>query len=105
VAVILKVMTYSTEIDEDEYGIYRNIRIDKGDIIYDTLSGDIGLVLTRFDAMDDHRHDGDESPPLFAWNILWAGQNIVDLERMQAYTEIGLKILIHSATFKHYKNI
>jgi len=98
-------MSYDIEIDDDEYKIYDGIIICAGDILYDVLTGDIGLVLVRFDAMKDFRDEGDNVPELYAWNILWSGSNIVDLERVQAYTETGLKILIHSETFKHYKNI
>lgn len=72
----------------------------------DVVTGDVGLLLKRFDIMQEVREQMGEPPDydrfqLWAWDILWCGQGAadIDISRHQPFTEEGLVNLIRSGTF------
>mgnify|MGYP005840152459 CR=1 FL=1 len=76
-----------------------------GDMVVDVVTGDVGILLNRFDIMKQiHESLGEETEDrfqLWAWDILWCGQctNTADISRHQPFTEEGLVNLIRSGTF------
>lgn len=83
--------------------IYVGISLEIGDIVIDTTTGDVGLLVERYSLFDDLVDDEYGGPlNLFAWQIFWAGPlgTISESEsRYQPYTESGLLNLIKTGTF------
>ena len=82
-----------------------NIRLKAGDVVIDASSGEIGLLLHRYDVLEytpmvtpdlmypDHA--------IWAWEILWTGAGSHENNRYQPYTENGLVNLTRSGTFEY----
>ena len=81
------------------------VELNNGDIVYDSVSRETGLLLYRHDVLTNvERSDGFE---VWAWVILWTGSNIKVKEsilRKQTYTENGLLNMIQCGRIIHYKN-
>lgn len=78
-----------------------NVRLMAGDIVVDKTTGDVGLLLMKYDVLSE-MHEDDEIR-IWAWDILWAGPSTNDTNRRSPYTESGLVNLIVAGVFIHYK--
>jgi hypothetical protein len=79
-----------------------------GDIIFDIINKDIGVLLRRYNLFDGGYYDIDpESLSIvMVWDIYWTGPDMwPGNDRLQTYTEEGLEILFDSGVLVHYKNI
>jgi hypothetical protein len=63
-----------------------------GIMVKDVISGDIGILVKRYDVMEGWS----ESAPVWAWEILWAGPSTDPLNKHQPYTENGLLGMINA---------
>jgi len=80
--------------------------LQPGGVIIDRKTGDIGLLVRRYDivehlpiALDMIFEDEDEG--LWAWEILWSGKDADKNNRYFPYTESGLLNMIRSGTFEY----
>ena len=71
-----------------------------GDIVVDKTTGDVGLLLYRYDVLNDLYED--DEVKIWAWDILWSGPATDATNRRSPYTESGLINLIVAGVFKHY---
>ena len=72
-----------------------------GDIIVDLVSGEAGILISRYLLTDC----GPGDPlALWAWDVYWVGKTITVSSRLQTWTEYGLTIVIKAGTFVQYKN-
>ena len=82
-----------------------NPELSVGDVIIDTKSGEIGLLLRRYDVLEyTPMVSADFYNPdyvIWAWEILWTGQGTDVNNRYQPYTESGLQNMILSGTFEY----
>ena len=76
-----------------------------GDVIIDTKSGEIGLLLHRYDVLE---YTPMVTPDLYnpeyviwAWEILWTGPGSDESNRYHPYTEVGLLNMITAGTFEY----
>jgi hypothetical protein len=79
-----------------------------GDIVFDTLNKDIGVLLRRYDLFEDEIFSdvGASLSSVMVWDIFWTGPNLWPPgEVVHTYTEEGLEILFDSGVLVHYKNI
>ena len=85
-----------------------NLLFNIGDIIIDKVNDEIGVLLRRYNLFEDDVYSDEEREKygvIMAWDIYWTGTTIWPFERLQTYTEEGLKILTENSTLKHIKNI
>tara|TARA_R110002020_G_scaffold336460_4_gene551858 strand:+ start:700 stop:948 length:249 start_codon:yes stop_codon:yes gene_type:complete len=75
-----------------------------GDIVIDEQTGDIGLLLERFDILE-HSEQESLHGRIFAWDIIWTGSKITDYNRYTPYTETGLDKCISDGVLTHFPNI
>ena len=71
-----------------------------GDIVVDKTTGDVVLLLYRYDVLNDLYED--DEVKIWAWDILWSGPATDATNRRSPYTESGLINLIVAGVFKHY---
>ena len=88
-----------------------DITLETGDMIVDVVTGDVGLLVNRFDIMADIYANDRHRPALpprpanslsiWAWDIMWCGAAAIDadISRHQPFTEEGLINLLKSGTF------
>lgn len=85
-----------------------DIELKSGDIVVDTSTGEIGLLVRRYSLFDPPEefyvpYTVDIMKPLelWAWDIYWTGSglNLSELSRYQPFTEEGLTNLIKTQTF------
>ena len=79
-----------------------------GDIVFDTLNKDIGVLLRRYNLFESGYFGSIEGTlaTVMVWDIFWTGPHLwVAAEALQTYTEEGLEILFDSGVLIHYKNI
>ena len=67
-----------------------------GDILYDTLSKDVGILIARFDDSSDDAHTGFY---LWVWEIYWTQ------EKQSYYTEDSLQQMVYNERILHFGNI
>ena len=80
-------------------------KLSSGDIVVDELTGDIGLLINRYDVLDGMYTSNlleDDDVEIWAWDILWTGPETGDINRYQPYTENGLLNMIESGSFLHF---
>ena len=75
------------------------ITLVAGAIIVNYKGNEVGLLIERFDVLNDARW------PMWAWKILWSGSDTDFHRRYQAYTEEGLINLFRDSRFILYKRI
>jgi len=82
-----------------------NVVLKVGDVIIDAVSGEIGLLLQRYDVLEYtpmiSSDFGTSDSAIWAWEILWTGPGSSASNRYQPYTENGLLNMILSGTFKY----
>ena len=76
------------------------LQLKAGDIVVDKTTGDVGLLLFRYDVLHDIYED--DEVKIWAWDILWAGPATSDSNRRSPYTESGMIILIIAGVFLHH---
>ena len=79
-----------------------------GDIIIDTLNGEIGVLLRRYNLYDADADliDLEIYGHIMVWDIYWTGTKLyLFADGIQTYTEEGLVILLQSGVLAHYHNI
>ena len=75
-----------------------------GDVVIDRSTGDIGLLVFRYDILYDQylidQPEGDEPVIVWAWEIYWTGSKFAKHRgsRYQSYTEFGLENMIETGT-------
>ena len=73
----------------------------QGDVIIDSVSGDVGLLMRRYSLTKEESVD---YLSLWVWDIYWIGSAIEKSDRIHMWTEYGLINIIKAGTFMHYKN-
>jgi len=63
-----------------------------GMVFKDVVSNDVGVLVKRHDVMSDW----EDTPPVWAWDILWTGPCTDGTNRNQVYTETGLLGMINA---------
>ena len=83
-----------------EYDKKDLIRLSAGDFVVDVEYNEVGLLLRRFNLVDEIEY------PIFAWDILWSGCRISmrGQPRRAPYTEESLKNMIIEGVLRLYKN-
>ena len=83
-----------------------NVELKPGGVIIDHETGDVGLLVSRYDIMDhlpmtlDFGHKDDDYR-VWAWEILWSGPAADKNNRYFPYTESGLLNMIQTGTFEY----
>ena len=83
-----------------------NIALKPGGVIIDRITGDVGLLMSRYDIIDhipitlDFGHKEDDYR-VWAWEILWSGPAANKNNRYFPYTETGLLNMIRVGTFEY----
>jgi hypothetical protein len=82
-----------------------NVELKIGDIIIDVDSGEIGLLVERYDVLEYtpmiSPDFGTPDYAIWAWEILWTGAGSDESNRYQPYTESGIINMILSGTFEY----
>ena len=82
------------------------IHLEPGGVIIDHKTGEVGLLLRRYDIIEqvpftlDMSYDVD-GKGLWAWEILWTGKSADKNNRYFPYTETGLLNMIRMGTFEY----
>ena len=82
------------------------IHLQPGGVIIDHKSGEVGLLVRRYDIAEhlplilDMVHERDREG-LWAWEILWSGKQANKNNRYFPYTETGLLNMIRTGTFEY----
>ena len=66
-----------------------DVTFESGDIVIETRTGDVGLLIERFDVLE-HASVEELRGRVFAWDIVWTGKNVKDYNRYTPYTESAL---------------
>jgi hypothetical protein len=80
--------------------LLHKLTLKAGDIVVDKTTGDVGLLLFRYDVLHDIYED--DEVKIWAWDILWSGPATDATNRRSPYTESGLINLIVAGVFMHY---
>jgi len=81
------------------------IHLCTGDVIIDHETGDVGLLVRRYDIIEhlpitlDIAYEDDGG--VWAWEILWTGKFADKNNRYFPYTESGLLNMIRAGTFEY----
>tara|TARA_R100000234_G_scaffold92326_1_gene60526 strand:+ start:4664 stop:4942 length:279 start_codon:yes stop_codon:yes gene_type:complete len=69
-----------------------NIVLERGDMIVDMVSNEVGLLIERYKVLSENTFtNGFVTEPVWGWRISWSGANMHDVNRFAAFTENGLK--------------
>ncbi len=82
------------------------IHLEPGGVIIDHKTGEVGLLMRRYDIIEHIPFTLDMSydvngEGLWAWEILWSGSNADKNNRYFPYTETGLCNMIRAGTFEY----
>jgi|TARA_R100000152_G_C6669905_1_gene106497 hypothetical protein len=78
------------------------IEFQPGDIVIDTVTEEIGLLVERFDVLEHASEDLQSR--VFAWEIVWTGKLSRPDNRYMPYTENGLIKCIKDGMLLHISN-
>ena len=83
-----------------------NIELKPGGVIVDHKTGDVGLLINRYDIIDHlpitaRTVEYEGSGCVWAWDILWSGPAADKNNRYFPYTESGLLNMIKAGTFEY----
>jgi len=83
-----------------------NVELKPGGVIIDHKTGDVGLLVSRYDIMDhlpitSRTVEYEGSGCVWAWDILWSGPAADKNNRYFPYTEGGLLNMIRCGTFEY----
>tara|TARA_R110002020_G_scaffold37239_1_gene112404 strand:+ start:11512 stop:11772 length:261 start_codon:yes stop_codon:yes gene_type:complete len=67
-----------------------------GDLIQDPASGEVGLLVERYVALDS---SDTEDEIIWGWKVSWAGQKPSQSNRLDSITEFGLISLLEQEKF------
>ena len=78
-----------------------------GDVVYDIINRDVGVLLRRYDIFEEEWQTGyNDGAAVMVWDLYWTGPNVFPVhDRLQTYTEEGLEILFDSGALLLYKSI
>ena len=79
----------------------KKIKLKSGDIDIDTETNAVGVLVYRYTLVEGEEPESD----LWAWDIYWTGPDMDVEERMQPWTEFGLRNIIKNGLFKLVKLI
>jgi hypothetical protein len=87
-----------------------NVELKPGGVIIDHKTGDVGLLVSRYDIMDhlpitSRTVEYEGSGCVWAWDILWSGPAADKNNRYFPYTESGLLNMIGAGTFEYIATI
>lgn len=78
-----------------------------GDIVVDVINNEIGVLLRRFNLYHTPPYSEMEELDdacVVVWDVFWCGPSLWPMERVQAYTEEGLEILLEAEVLVLHKN-
>jgi hypothetical protein len=75
------------------------VKFEAGDILIDARTGDIGLLIERFDVLEYAGAGLKER--VWAWDMIWTGKHINYHNRYTPYTEGGLVKCIKEGLLIH----
>jgi len=83
-----------------DYRFKELILLEVGDFVVDPACNEIGLLIMRFNLIEDDVY------PIYAWDILWSGgrASATDMPKRAPYTEESLKNMILEGALTFYKN-
>jgi hypothetical protein len=83
-----------------------NVELRPGGVIIDHKTGEVGLLLDRYDIISHLpvtsrtvEYEGHDR--IWAWEIFWTGSNAEKNNRYFPYTETGLHNMIRAGTFEY----
>jgi hypothetical protein len=71
---------------------YCETDLHAGMMIEDIISGDIGILVRRYNVMNSWELE----PEIWAWDIIWTGPATDEINKNQPYTENGLLGMLNS---------
>ena len=78
---------------------------EPGDIILDTMNGDVGVLLRRYNLFEHGYYESDDEVITMVWDIYWTTYNFWPFDDpVQCYTEDGLRMLLKSGVLALHKN-
>ncbi len=82
------------------------IYLEPGGVIIDYKTGDVGLLIERYDIIEhlplsSRTVEYEGSGCIWAWEIFWSGGDADENNRYFPYTEIGLLNMIRAGTFEY----
>ena len=80
--------------------------LEPGGVIIDHKTGDVGLLVERYDIMShlpitSRTVEYEGSGRIWAWEIFWSGPEADKNNRYFPYTETGLLNMIRAGTFEY----
>ena len=75
------------------------IEFQPGDIVIDTMTEEVGLLIERFDVLEFASEDLQSR--VFAWEVVWTGKTTREDNRFMPYTENGLIKCIKDGMLLH----
>ena len=86
----------------------KSVKLSTGDVIIDRSTGDVGVLLYKYDILYDKHsisypedEEGEEII-VWAWEIFWSGPHLKG-SRYQSYTQFGLENMILAGTIDLYR--
>jgi len=82
------------------------IYLTPGGVIIDHKTGDVGLLIERYDIIEQlpvssRTVEYEGHSRIWAWEIFWSGPEADKNSRYFPYTEVGLLNMIQSGTFEY----
>ena len=83
-----------------------NVELKPGGVIIDHETGDVGLLVRRYDIIEhlplsSRTVDYEGNGRIWAWEIFWSGPEADKNNRYFPYTEAGLLNMIRCRTFEY----
>jgi len=75
--------------------LYQSSDLKEGKLIKDLISGDLGLLTSRFDIMENW----DDGDPIWAWDIYWTGPSLEGDNRLIPFIEQGMLGLLNGGVW------